>query len=130
MEAEEILARYFECLNKESWDRMAEIWHEDCHLRAVGARPRRGRDEVVEFFSRLFRPWVKHEDMPTRTIIAGDVATVEVKFTGATHDGRVVAFEAVDVFDIQDGRIRSLSNWYDIDFVRSELEGEPDEQGR
>lgn len=120
-----MVARYFECLNTESWDGMADIWHEDCHLRAVGARRREGRDEVIEFFSRLFRPWVEHEDRATRTIFAEGVATVEVTFTGTTGDGRVVAFEAVDVFDIQDGRIRSLSNWYDIDFVRSELEGEP-----
>jgi ketosteroid isomerase-like protein len=125
MEAEALVARYFECLNTESWDGMAEIWHEDCHLRAVGARPRHGREAVIEFFSRLFGPWAEHEDRATRTIVAGSVATVEVTFTGTTRDGRVVAFEAVDVFDIQGGRIRSLSNWYDIDFVRSKLEGEP-----
>jgi ketosteroid isomerase-like protein len=116
-----VVADYFRCLNTENWVRMREIWHPLGELKAVGARPRNGHDEVIGYFSRLFRPWPKHEDIATRVIVAGDVATAEVRFEGTTHGGRSVAFEAVDVFDAYGGLIRKLSNWYDLDHVRRTL---------
>jgi ketosteroid isomerase-like protein len=119
----EVVLRYFRCLDTEDWAGMTEIWCEDGVLRAVGARPRDDRDAVIGYFSKLFGPWVKHEDKPTRLVISEPDQTVlaEVTFTGTTGDGREVVFEAIDVFDFRDGRIAKLSNWYDIDFARKSL---------
>ncbi len=115
--------RYFECLDTENWDGLREIWHEDGQLRAVGARPRDDRDSVIGYFSKLFDPWPEHVDRPTRIIVSEADSTVvaEVTFAGRTPDGRDVEFDAVDVFDIVDGRIRKLTNWYDIDYARRAL---------
>jgi len=46
------------------------------------------------------------------------VVTAEVRFEGH-HATRPTPsrFEAVDVFDLEEGRIRKLSNWYDLDYV-------------
>jgi ketosteroid isomerase-like protein len=120
-EARHVVSEYFVCLDTENWERMTELWHPDASLRAVGARPRSGRDAVIEYFSRLFRPWPQHRDVPTRIVVAGDVVIAEVRFEGITPGGRSVTFEAVDVFDLDAGRIHALSNWYDIDFVRRTL---------
>jgi ketosteroid isomerase-like protein len=117
----DVVRRYFRCLDTEDWIAMRELWHEDCHLRAVGARPRTGIDEVIGYFSNLFRPWVRHEDKPTRLLNAGDSITAEVTFTGTNLDGREVVFEAIDVFDLEMGRIRRFSNWYDIAYARKAL---------
>lgn len=102
---------------------MAELWCEDAELRAVGARPRRDRDGVIAFFSKLFLPWREHEDKPTRLVISEPDQTVlaEVTFSGTTQDGRTVAFDAVDVFDFRDGNIAKLTNWYDVDYARRAL---------
>lgn len=99
---------------------MAELWTPDAELRAVGARPRTDRDSVIAYFSKLFDPWPAHRDHPERLIISPDDETVvaEVTFTGATPGGQDVRFEAIDIFDFADGRIRKLTNWYDIDYVR------------
>jgi hypothetical protein len=51
---EAVIAHYFACLDAEDWDAMRELWHEDGELRAVGARPRDGRDAVLRYFGRLF----------------------------------------------------------------------------
>jgi ketosteroid isomerase-like protein len=118
-----VVLRYFRCLDTENWQGMAEIWCEDGMLRAVGARPRDGRDGVIAYFSKLFAPWPTHEDKPTRIVIAerDQTALAEVRFHGTTPDGRDVGFDAIDVFDFREGRIAKLTNWYDIDYARRSL---------
>lgn len=115
--------RYFDCLDNENWVGMREIWHEDGQLRAVGARPRDDVDGVIGYFSKLFDPWPEHVDNPTRLIVSERDGTVvaEVTFTGRTQDGRQVDFDAIDVFDLVDGRIKKLTNWYDIDLARKSI---------
>lgn len=114
----QVVRSYFVCLDTEDWKTMRTLWHPDAELRAVGARPRHGVDEVVGYFSRLFTPWPRHTDAPMRFISSGSTHVVEVTFTGTTPDGRDVTFDAVDVFDLEDGRIRRLSNWYDVAYAR------------
>ena len=108
------VAAYFRCLNTEDWEVMATLWTEDALLRPVGARPRRGPAAIAAFYSHLFDPWEEHLDTPTRTIRAGDVVTVEVTFTGRSRSGTDARFDAVDLFDLRDGRIAGLSTWYDL----------------
>jgi ketosteroid isomerase-like protein len=118
MTIEQVIDKYFACLNSDDFVSFRELWHHDAEFKAVGGRPRVGVDEIVLFYSRLFAPWRQHDDKPTRLLVAGTVATVEVVFTGTTGDGRTVTFDAVDVIDIEEGRIKRLTNWYDIAYVR------------
>jgi ketosteroid isomerase-like protein len=119
--AEEIVQSYFVCLDTEDWDRMRTLWHPEAELRAVGARPRHGIDDVITYFSKLFDPWPRHTDSPTRLMRCGDTFTVEVTFIGTTPDGREISFDAVDIFDLHGGLIRRLANWYDIAYARRVL---------
>lgn len=119
-----LVAEYFRCLNEEDWAGMRAIWASDGTLRAVGARPRNGIDDVLAYFPRIFGAWVEHRDSPVRIIDAGAVVTVEVRFTGRTLDGVDAEFDAVDVFDVADSRIARLSNWYDLTAARSALSGQ------
>jgi ketosteroid isomerase-like protein len=120
-EAPAVIGAYFSALNGESFASFAELWTEDAQLRAVGSRPRDGRDEVLSYFGPLFDPWAEHLDQPTRCIVAEDVVVVEVAFSGRTHTGKPVAFDAVDVFDLRDGAIARLSTWYDLAWLRRQL---------
>lgn len=117
---EQLARRYFKLLNDEEWDGFRDLWTDDAEVVAVGARPRHGIDGVMTYYKKIFGPWSKHVDEPVRVMSAteGDTVTVEVRFQGWTHDGRHVAFDAVDLFDLRDGRIRRLSSWYDIDYAR------------
>jgi fatty-acyl-CoA synthase len=119
--SEDVVLAYFVCLDTEDWERMRTLWHPEAELRAVAARPRNGLDEVIAYFSKLFRPWPRHTDRPTRVLNCGDTFVVEVTFTGTTPDGTDVSFDAVDVFDLEDGLIRRMSNWYDVAYARSVL---------
>jgi ketosteroid isomerase-like protein len=121
MTNEEAVRKYFVCLDTEDWATMRTLWTADCDLRAVGARPRHGVDEMIGYFSNLFSPWPSHTDAPMRLIVSSDTIVAEVTFSGMTPDGREVSFDAVDVFDLRDGRISKLSNWYDIAYARRVL---------
>lgn len=117
-----VVHRYFELMNGDRWDAFGEVWAEDAEHSAVGGGSRTGRQEIVDFYARLFRAWAVHDDRPTRFLVAGDTVTVEVTFSGTMHDGRSLSFPAVDVIDVRDGQITRLTNWYDIAWVRKQLE--------
>jgi ketosteroid isomerase-like protein len=112
---------YFDALNAEDLDALGGLWAPTAELRAVGSRPRHGRDQVSAYFRPLFEPWAAHLDRPTRYIVAGDTVVVELTFTGTTRAGKGLAFDAVDVFDLHDGLITRLTTWYDLAWVRKQL---------
>lgn len=113
-----IVTEYFRCINSEDWTAFADIWADDAILHAVGAKPRYGRHDVIAYFPRIFSVWAEHLDSPTRMLATADTVTVEVSFVGRTHTGAEATFDALDLFDIADGRITRLSNWYDISAAR------------
>jgi ketosteroid isomerase-like protein len=121
MTNEQAVRRYFECIDNEDWAGLRSLFAPAATLRAVGARPRSGVDEIVDYYERALRPWTHHTDNPTRIVAAGDTFTVEVTFTGETPDGRTVTFDAVDIFDLSDGSIVAFSSWYDTDYARRQL---------
>lgn len=113
-ETPKAITEYFRCVNAEDWEAFADLWTEDAELVAIGARTRRGRDAVLSYYAKVFDPWAEHHDEPTRILVADAAVTVEVSFRGTTLEGVDVAFDAIDLFDLVDGRIARLSNWYDI----------------
>jgi ketosteroid isomerase-like protein len=121
-DVEATIHAYFEGINAERYDRVAALFAPDGILIAPGIEPRRGAAEIEEYFRSALRLYPEHHDDPTRTIVAGSTATVEIHFTGALESGARMEFDAVDVFDLDDqGRIARLSSWYDSHAVRSQL---------
>ena len=72
---------------------------------------------------RLLAGWADHTDRPRRRITEADTVVVEISFTGTTGQGRPVAFDAVDIFDLAVPRIRRLSIWYDTAAVFRQVQG-------
>lgn len=117
------VVRYFESVNTEDYDTLREQLHPDAEFVAVGARPRRGREEVMTYFPAAFQQLPEHNDEPTRYLIAGDAVTVEIHFVGKTRAGGHVEFDAIDVMDLQDGLIRRVTSWYDSARVQATIVG-------
>jgi ketosteroid isomerase-like protein len=112
------IRRYFDGLNNEDWKDFTGIWTDDAELVGVGARTRKGRDDVMTYYSNVLVPYPVHYDDPYAIHVSGDIVTVEIAFRGETHEGVPVEFEAVDVFTMRDGKIARLTTWYDIERVR------------
>lgn len=117
----ELVQAYFDRLNGEDWQGLASLFATDAVLRAPGSRTWEGRDEVSAYYRAALAPYPEHRDEPTRVLVAGDTATVEIHFEGRLANGQPLAFDAVDVFDFADGHVVELSSWYDSHAVRKQL---------
>ena len=114
---------YFAALNAEDWELMASVLHPELRLIPSGSRPRTGADKAIAMFQKIFERFPVHRDTPTRFLEADNTVVVEISFSGATAEGTEVAFDAVDIFDFDDGRIRRLSQWFDTAALAAALEG-------
>ena len=119
MEAAEAIRRYFNGVNNEDWDDFRGIWHDDAVIEVVGGIRVQGWDAILPYYVNALTNFPVHYDDPYRVHIAGDTVTVEIAFTGETVDGVPATFEAVDVFTLEDGLVRRLTTWYDLDRVLS-----------
>jgi ketosteroid isomerase-like protein len=105
---------YFDGINEERFDDVGALFTPDAELRAPGFPVRRGPEEIAAYLAGVLAAYPVHRDQPTRILLAGDTATVEIHYTGELADGTPLEFEAVDIFDFApDGRIASLRTWYD-----------------
>ncbi|WP_419845951.1 nuclear transport factor 2 family protein [Candidatus Poriferisocius sp.] len=118
-----VVKEYFVALNDEDWDLMASVLHPELDLIPSGSRPRIGSDKAIAMFQKIFERFPVHQDNPTRFLEAGNTVVVEITFNGATQDGHEVAFDAVDIFDVDNGRISRLSQWFDTAALASMLGG-------
>jgi ketosteroid isomerase-like protein len=122
VDAAKIVRDYFEYANTGQWDRLGALFHEDATYKTPGARPRQGRADVQAFYPKAFSAWSAHQDTPGELIIDGDSVACEIVFTGTTLGGRDVTFECVDIFRLRDGKIATLSTWYDLGPVRKAMQ--------
>jgi ketosteroid isomerase-like protein len=117
------VSAYFAAVNAEDWDALAGLWEPDAALYASGARPRHGREAIVAYYPRVLAGYAEHFDRPGRRITEANTVVVEISFTGTTSQGRSVAFDALDVFDLAGPRIRRLSTWFDTAAVLRQVTG-------
>ena len=117
------VSAYFDAVNAEDWDALAGLWEPDAGLYATGARPRHGREAVLAYYLRVLAGYAEHVDRPGRRITEASTVVVEISFTGRTSQGRPVAFDAIDVFDLSGPRIRRLSTWFDTAAVLRQVNG-------
>jgi ketosteroid isomerase-like protein len=120
---EDPVSAYFDAINAEDWDALAGLWEPGAELHPAGGRPRHGREAILAYYPRLLAGWAEHTDQPGRRITEASTVVVEIAFTGTTREGRSVAFDAVDIFDLAGPRIRRLSIWYDTAAVLRQVQG-------
>jgi ketosteroid isomerase-like protein len=116
------LEAYFDGINSERYGDVAQLFSEEAEMQAPGVPPMRGREAVEGYYRAALGLYPEHRDTPTRVLVSGRSATVEIHYKGALASGVEVEFDAVDVFDFDDeGQITRLTSWYDSHAVRSRL---------
>lgn len=119
-----VVERYFAALNDEDFEVLEEVFHPDVVLRPPGTRARIGHDEVMKFFHKVFEKFPHHVDTPQRVLFDGSCVVVEIDFDGISSNDKTVSFAAVDIFDIDDGQIVGLSQWFDTADVTRQVDSD------
>lgn len=123
MTTQELVDKYFDAVNNHRWDQLGELFHPDVIVQHGMTLSTTGREKAIKLLAAVVGQLAEHEDTPTRTLIDGNVAVVEIKFTGARADGTAVEFEAVDVIDTDGVLITKVASWYDSAAVLARING-------
>jgi steroid delta-isomerase-like uncharacterized protein len=119
---------YFEAVANRDTDAMVAHWSEDGVDDLVALRPLRGHGEIAAFFRELFTAVPDLETTVTRVVAGETQAAVEWRmtghFTGAPFQGvdptdRRVDMRGLDLFEVEEGKIKSNTTYYDgMSFAR------------
>lgn len=120
---QDLVDRYFDSVNNHRWEQLAEILHPEVTIQHGMTLRTTGREQAVKLLSAVVRQFAEHEDIPTRTLVDGDVAAIEIRFVGAKPDGTRLEFDAVDFIDTDGTHITKVASWYDTAAVLPMIKG-------
>jgi steroid delta-isomerase-like uncharacterized protein len=113
---------YFEALAARDPEAIGSHWHEDGVDDIVPLGVKRGREEIERFFHELFAAAPDLETTVTRVVAGEKQAAVEWRirgtfdgapFQGIEPTGRPLEMRGLDMLEIEDGKIRSITGYYD-----------------
>lgn len=108
-----LVEAYFDAVNRHDWDQLAGVFHPEVVVQHGASLTAEGRERALKLLGAVVAQFSEHHDRPTRVLVDGSAAAVEVSFTGTLPTGSAVAFDAVDVFDTDGETITRVVSWYD-----------------
>ena len=119
-----VVQRYFSSLNETRLDRLGDVFAEDATLHFPTYEPIRGLPAIRSFYTSVLKYYPKHFDNPVKFFFSDDGGiAVEIHFEGETIGGLPMVFDAVDVFEVKNGRVQNLHIRYDSAKVAQMLAG-------
>jgi ketosteroid isomerase-like protein len=109
----ETVESYFRLVNEEKFDEFFALFDPDVEFKAPFNFVVRGLEEVKPFYLQVPVNYPYHVDTPEEILVSGNRAAVFIDFVGTSKDGVAMAFKATDWFRIEDGKIKSLTIFYD-----------------
>jgi ketosteroid isomerase-like protein len=123
MPVKALIEKYFHAVNNHKWEELAEVFHPDVTIQHGMTLNTHGKEKAVRLLKAVVGQFEEHEDRPTRYVIDGDVAAVEIRFTGRRSKGEPMTFEAVDIIDTDGQSITRVVSWYDTAEVLPLIKG-------
>lgn len=108
-----LVEKYFDAVNNHKWEQLAEVFGPEVVVQHGSTLSTSGRDRAVKLLKAVVAQFDQHHDRPTRVLVDGNVAAVEIAFTGTLPGGAALSFEAVDIFDTDGESITKVVSWYD-----------------
>lgn len=113
MSIEDCIKSYFASINHEDFDLLFDLFAEDATLHCPVNYVAEGVDKIKPFYLKVPENYPEHVDTPVDWILDGNKAAVFIRFEGRNAAGVGVAFNAVDWFVFESGRIKSLDVFFD-----------------
>lgn len=106
--------KYFASVNGTRLDDLASCFAEDAVLTFPAYDPIRSRQSIRNFYAAVLQAYPERFDNVTDWFISdGGLIAAKIHFEGKTAAGRSVIFDAVDVFNINNDLIETLTIFYD-----------------
>ena len=113
MTINDTINKYFECINTEKFDQLFGMFCADmkfsCPVDFVTQDP----EKIKAFYLKVPENYPEHLDQPVDILVEGNMAAVQIQFTGKRGSGQKVEFSAVDWFTFEGDRIKTLNILYD-----------------
>jgi steroid delta-isomerase-like uncharacterized protein len=119
---EAVAKSYFDALGARDVDGLLSHWHEDGVDDIVPLGVRRGHREIEQMFREMFAAAPDLAITPSRILAGEKQAAVEWRlrgtftgspFQGIEPTGRPFELRGLDMLEIEDGKIRSITGYYD-----------------
>ena len=120
---EELLKRYFECVNKDDIEQVMEMWHEDGEINAPLQKKMTGKAEIRKFYEAMPKIYAEHKDDPYDFIMGENKVAIRIRVKNKTHDGKIVELESISWMTFENGKIRSINAVYDSAKALKALKG-------
>jgi ketosteroid isomerase-like protein len=124
MSTRSLVERYLDAVNTHDWATLEAVFHPDVTIQHGMTLSTSGRDKAIRLLTAVVAQFAEHEDRPTRFIVEGDSAAVEITFVGTLPDGTEITFPAADVIDTDGERITRVVSWYDTAAVVPQIRKE------
>ena len=115
---------YLTAVNSHDWATLERVFHPDVEMRHGMTLSTTGRDQAIKLLTAIVAQFEEHEDRPTRFVVEGGTAAVEITFVGRKADGTDVTFEAADIIDTDGSQITRVVSWYDTAAVIPLIKGQ------
>ena len=112
MNVEEVVKLYLHALEKGSYEDVVKLFTED----AVVVSPLYGTVKASDFYRDLFKDTSKSKITLLDVFVSKNNEQVGVayfRYEWTLKDGSTVSFECVDVFELEEGKIKKLKIIYD-----------------
>lgn len=107
-----LVVAYFDAVNAGRYQDVAALFSPNGELVPGKNSRRQGAESIAAHFGAALAPYREHTETLTREIYASTSATVQVRFDGVLNSGTHIGFDAVALFDFDDGAIARVSYWY------------------
>jgi steroid delta-isomerase-like uncharacterized protein len=113
---------YFDAIAARDVNALGEHWHDDGVDDIVPLGVMRGRRQIEELFRELFASTPDLETTVSRVVAGEKQAAVEWRmrgtfdgaaFRGIEPTGKAIEMRGLDMVEVEDGKIRSITGYYD-----------------
>ena len=118
---EEIVKKYFKLINEDNFDGLFTLFDPQVEFRGSFGFKADNLEDVKPFYLEIPVHYTEHIDTPVDMFVSGNKVAVFIDFVGKTKKGTSIAFKAMDRFVIEDGKIKSLSIFFDTFILHKQL---------
>ncbi len=121
----DIVKKYFKLINEDNFDGLFSLFDPQVEFRGSFGFKADNLEDVKPFYLEIPVHYSEHIDTPIDIFVSGNKVVVYIDFVGKTKKGKSIAFKAMDRFVIEDGKIKSLSIFFDTFILHKQLKQTP-----